>query len=598
MEKILVNDVPLDITTNLQAALLEFRNLIRDLDSTTEIPYLWVDSICLDQSNEREKLMEIPRMGLIFGQCERVLAWLGPVGSDEDEAVSEMSAKIKHFDSLAESSGMTVYQQIQAYQESKERSSIAERVRLRATLNDISDRDWFKRVWIIQETTLAAQDPVMLLGPHTFSFGTYFALQLLLNSGDTTCLGTVSRSDTLCHAIMRISYHLPLTATGEGAESGSPRQRSAFDMLEFMFYTAKLKASVPHDYIYGLVGLMRHGIIPYELQPRYNESVEITYYIFTRYILSQTSHLGVLSLGQVGVLAGVPSWVPDLKNRNPDVGEYEPQSVDMVLIEWSILSVPGIILGRCISAFPAQKPEDFAVDPPSTFVQCDEAIFAVASRVKRVPPSQIFEEWLNSRLSRAAQNLPIPSGQDLSNSIRGLVRLYERLVHGEAIDAGELSSAEQTSLSSAEQLLQQPAFLTWMFSSQLFVLQDGSTGSLPSSAIKAERGDKLCVFPSLNQPLMIRSVGSNQQVEVHTAATWPLRWGDEDIHGSYSVSDAALLGSQGFTGPEFDCKAKQHRILGHAVVDSRDRYDEYRDSFLQSSTGRETRHKVDRVYLV
>src|SRR6266496_1428803 len=45
---------------------------------------LWVDAICIDQSNPEEKHHLVPRMKSIYNRAATVLIWLGPTKQDSD----------------------------------------------------------------------------------------------------------------------------------------------------------------------------------------------------------------------------------------------------------------------------------------------------------------------------------------------------------------------------------------------------------------------------------------------------------------------------------------------------------------------------------
>ncbi|OQV06843.1 hypothetical protein CLAIMM_11361 [Cladophialophora immunda] len=59
------------VTTNLLYALLQFRS--KDIRS-----WLWIDMICIDQSNDVEKSEQVQRMRSIYQNAKEVTAWLGP----------------------------------------------------------------------------------------------------------------------------------------------------------------------------------------------------------------------------------------------------------------------------------------------------------------------------------------------------------------------------------------------------------------------------------------------------------------------------------------------------------------------------------------
>jgi hypothetical protein len=39
--------------------------------------WLWIDALCIDQSNAMKRNHQVQQMGLIYSQAERVMVWLG-----------------------------------------------------------------------------------------------------------------------------------------------------------------------------------------------------------------------------------------------------------------------------------------------------------------------------------------------------------------------------------------------------------------------------------------------------------------------------------------------------------------------------------------
>jgi len=70
-ETIYVNNISVQVTTNLRAAL---RYLRKSSSSLT----LWVDAICINQSSTREKSQQVRLMSSIYKKCSQVYAFLGP----------------------------------------------------------------------------------------------------------------------------------------------------------------------------------------------------------------------------------------------------------------------------------------------------------------------------------------------------------------------------------------------------------------------------------------------------------------------------------------------------------------------------------------
>ena len=69
-----------NVTVNLHAALSRLRN-----HSIERI--LWVDAICIDQTNQKEKEHHLQFMGKIYGQANRVTVWLGEAEDDSNQAL-------------------------------------------------------------------------------------------------------------------------------------------------------------------------------------------------------------------------------------------------------------------------------------------------------------------------------------------------------------------------------------------------------------------------------------------------------------------------------------------------------------------------------
>lgn len=160
-EKILVNDTPFPVTLNLFEALLEIRKQVRSLQDKKTIPLLWIDAICLDQGDDREKSIEVPRMSLIYGKCERVLVWIGLVNEEEEKAIKKVVLKLQMLNAMAEKSKKTVETIIRAYSNSNSGPMAAEHSRLLASLRNIGASPWFKRIWYV--AFIAAFKPTQLL---------------------------------------------------------------------------------------------------------------------------------------------------------------------------------------------------------------------------------------------------------------------------------------------------------------------------------------------------------------------------------------------------------------------------------------------------
>lgn len=119
----------ISITPNLDGAL-------RYLRSDTAHRFLWVDALCIDQSNEDEKSSQIPKMSQIYNGADHVRVWLGLEEGHSAKAMEfvKKCLDLDDFDRLV-------------------RDSFASKEW--AALSTLMRRPWFNRRWIIQEIALA-----------------------------------------------------------------------------------------------------------------------------------------------------------------------------------------------------------------------------------------------------------------------------------------------------------------------------------------------------------------------------------------------------------------------------------------------------------
>ncbi|KAK3490236.1 HET-domain-containing protein [Neurospora hispaniola] len=118
------------IRKNLSEALKQISSVIRYLDFLL----LWIDALCINQSDDGEKSQQVQKMGKIFSSAEQVLAWTGPMGNDSDYAMDILNSAPRDciFD-----------------------PDLFENYRARTAILAWCNRPYWKRIWIIQELFLA-----------------------------------------------------------------------------------------------------------------------------------------------------------------------------------------------------------------------------------------------------------------------------------------------------------------------------------------------------------------------------------------------------------------------------------------------------------
>jgi hypothetical protein len=156
---------PLSVTSNLADALVHLRH-------PQEPRTLWIDAICVNQSDMPERGSQVKRMAEIYKSAFRVVVWLGPG--------TEQSAEAMHILRLI-ASRVIVGRDPPRIKGSRELSPLSPSERyledcgdpskpfnLRMSqadcLGQLLNRSWFERLWIRQEVGFAASTSIIQCG--------------------------------------------------------------------------------------------------------------------------------------------------------------------------------------------------------------------------------------------------------------------------------------------------------------------------------------------------------------------------------------------------------------------------------------------------
>ena len=163
------NGVDFPVGPNLYAALTRFR--LGDVPRA-----LWVDQLCIDQTDDPEKAQQLLIMGDIYSKAQRVLAWLGPTDDDSDKAMDLFPKLVDHLQTLDQKQNekniekgnhemsiddTTLMQTLNSLPELEETNKRA--------LHKLFLRPFFSRVWTLQELALG-RDSVIVCGGEEFPF--------------------------------------------------------------------------------------------------------------------------------------------------------------------------------------------------------------------------------------------------------------------------------------------------------------------------------------------------------------------------------------------------------------------------------------------
>ncbi|KAI0405808.1 hypothetical protein F4802DRAFT_560770 [Xylaria palmicola] len=165
--KILINGIETEVRPNLYAALLELRKspwVYRGIR-------LWIDALCINQNDTRERAQQVSIMRSIYVAAWQVVVWLGPATEATYlayTALSWLARAIGSGDKLREFAAEhgiphTVYDAAPVILDPY---TLPWRDAVFSALRSFFARDYWHRLWILQELAMAKVDAPVLWGSH------------------------------------------------------------------------------------------------------------------------------------------------------------------------------------------------------------------------------------------------------------------------------------------------------------------------------------------------------------------------------------------------------------------------------------------------
>ncbi|KAK0666971.1 heterokaryon incompatibility protein-domain-containing protein [Cercophora samala] len=306
-EVIVINGLPFEATTNLCAALHQVR-------LTDEPLTLWVDAICINQSDNTEKSEQIRTMKDIYQTAPVVNIWLG----DGDEQSSFAIALIRLTAVLYTRSRNQAHDIPIEHQIMHDALTDHNLEALRAFFS----KDWWRRIWVVQEAAVA-QRAVFVCGVERLSFrvfasASFYWAALLRNPYLSTWrervekLEDIIRGTTSKVVLWHYTRFHPTEAIGNA-------QLDKADTLEEMLEESwGFDSTDPRDKVYALIGLLPHDDAV--IVPDYNATIAQVYTGAVKAILEKKGSLSLISftgsgdrVHRVPAIIDLPSWAPDLR---------------------------------------------------------------------------------------------------------------------------------------------------------------------------------------------------------------------------------------------------------------------------------------------
>ncbi|KAI1325984.1 heterokaryon incompatibility protein-domain-containing protein [Xylariaceae sp. FL0255] len=328
---------------------------------------LWIDAICINQSNKGEKVKQVRLMRDIYSRAQRTIIWLGDetthqkISAFAEEIPASVYAKAlegrtNQFDLVA------ILEQCWKNKEinPQDNRTVAIAIALVHCVNHIMTDSWWERVWTIQEATLPALEPIIHFRGHSFPYSTVMsALDAVTTIEDRVSSSnfyapTAHLSEYQQHMRTLLDSQLRLHQV-DGAGGNEPllrwlrpenrrihRNLRRKDILEdrrleeLLELVSDYRATDPRDKIFALESLLLKSLGRL-INVNYNEPTEAVFRRISACFLGSINDVCRYHLllecqneGENGISG--PTWVHDFSYSNLKSRDYRKQTLHGYLL--------------------------------------------------------------------------------------------------------------------------------------------------------------------------------------------------------------------------------------------------------------------------
>lgn len=295
----------LTISANLYEALLVLR-------SRYPFASFWIDQININQQDVAEKGVQVAMMGAIYSKAKSVYVWLGR----EIYHKKGLAAHVSQFSEFVER-GFSITQEVDQMPRTNdptEPSTIEVPPREAwDSIFAIFQNNYFRRVWIIQETVLA-RDTYILISIGLISWVPFlmighrldvlvYKLTGLLEGEVPEFPPTFRRNISAVQSLNTIRGYL---------RRREPNQKK-WTLLSLVSSSSEFEATESRDLVYGLLGLLeyRDHCAKSRITPDYSDHLDLPTLLKNVFLESIVEHgmLNCLSYCVPNLPKDIPSWM-------------------------------------------------------------------------------------------------------------------------------------------------------------------------------------------------------------------------------------------------------------------------------------------------
>jgi hypothetical protein len=330
---ITINGEVCDITENLYVLLRRLQSYLNEISDPD--CYFWIDALCINQNDDKEKSSEVSKMDEIYSEAAEVICWLGPA----DEANNSDSV-MDDFDNLGRKAIERGYLDIPNHEswfadwcyvkdwQADDLSNSWEHQLISETKLGVQDTDhlnpvnirsfmrrpYFNRVWIYQEVTLGYSQTFLcgdkvILGDRLeaammFYIYVVFARLSQFSNDQVKAQDVINMGVEYTDMDYLIAAPMLLRCCWR-----SKRKRELFEIIS-EFLRCDSGVSDPRDRVFGIWGMVDRSQ-DYGISPDYALSTAEVYSKTAKYLIRRhgTSILMLCHGLESNRTPGLPSWV-------------------------------------------------------------------------------------------------------------------------------------------------------------------------------------------------------------------------------------------------------------------------------------------------
>lgn len=500
-----LNGTVLTVTENLEAALRR----IREED---EIRVVWVDAICVNQDDVKERNTQVLLMKKIYSQAVKVQVWLGEEEEGDTEAMVFLTLL---------SSGEHLFPKGCYEGHGLEESRVSNLAReedktdcwqVILLLNRFMSKPWWSRTWTLQEISLARDVEIVCGGFQvpwndiknvSHQRGNHWSSCCNARRLCTSCMTGLAKAGNLigdievARAGNSATLYMPLLDT-----LGRNRFRNATD---------------PRDKVFAMLSLVRPAIAE-ELLPDYEASVKKVYIEAAMKAIKWTASLQLFTyISKRGTPEyQLPSWVPDWSYQPPG-NDYSSWRSDMYnqykacstyslcwnVHEDEILDVDGIFISKIKSLGTTLSTATYkavyeTITEWRTVCELDKD-FTAKYLLTKQPMKDVFwrtvlgdtmvtPQYASSNVTDSIYRARIGDGEAFWEYVEGLEQIHK----GESVDV-LLKEPKNVAMNAMVQFSAS--------SRRLFTTESGGLGLGPQ---ELEVGDEIWILGGGNVPVALR----------------------------------------------------------------------------------------------